>query len=245
MTSNRCFLRYAVCALGTTLLLGPAACTHRTSSEASPGGGDAAPHAHGGHHAGGMPHRFENAEEWVKRFEEPGREAWQKPDEVVKALGLPADAKVADIGSGTGYFAVRLARAVPQGRVYGVDIEPDMARYLGERARREGLSNLTPVLASAEETKLPEPVDLALIVDTYHHLGDRVAWLQRLGEKLRPGGRVAIIDLRLDSSRGPPPAHKLSPERVREELEAAGYRPVETHAFLPEQYFLVFQRQAP
>ncbi|AKJ08207.1 Methyltransferase type 11 [Archangium gephyra] len=135
-----------------------------------------------------MPHRFENAEEWAKRFEEPERDAWQKPDEVVKALSLPADAKVADIGAGTGYFAVRLARAVPQGRVYGVDIEPDMVRYMGERAKRENLGNLEAVLGEPGDAKLPEPVDVALVVDTYHHIGDRVVYLKRLGEKLRPGG---------------------------------------------------------
>jgi SAM-dependent methyltransferase len=129
--------------------------------------------------------------------------------------------------------------------VYGVDLEPDMVRYMGERAQREGLSNLTPVLASAEDAKLPEPVDLVLIVDTYHHVGERVVWLQRLAEKLRAGGRVAIIDFRVDSSMGPPPAHKLSAERVREEFEAAGYRQTQTLSFLPEQYFLVFQRQTP
>jgi cyclopropane fatty-acyl-phospholipid synthase-like methyltransferase len=189
-----------------------------------------------------MPHRFENAEEWAKRFEEPGREAWQKPDEVVAALALAPDAKVADIGSGTGYFAVRLARAVPKGRVYGVDVEPDMTRYLGERAKREGLSNLEAVLGEPADTKLPEPVDVALIVDTYHHIGERVTWLRRLGEKLNPGGRVVIIDFRKESPKGPPARHKLSPEQVREELEAAGYRLTQTHDFLPDQYFLVFQR---
>ena len=151
---------------------------------------------------------------------------------------------MADIGSGTGYFAVRLARAVPRGRVYGVDIEPDMGRYLGERARREGLSNVEPVLGGPEDSRLPEPVDLALVVDTYHHLGDRVAYLRKLGERLRPGGRVAIIDYRRDSPKGPPVEHKLTPEQVREDFRAAGYRQVGTHDFLPDQYFLVFERES-
>ena len=234
----------ALSLLSTVVMLG--ACAHRAAPESQ---GEASPHMHEEHHRAHvspvMPHRFEDAEEWAKRFDEPGRDAWQKPDEVVKALGLSADAKVADIGSGTGYFAVRLARAVPQGRVYGVDIEPDMARYLGERARREGLSNLEAVLASPDDAKLPEPVDVALIVDTYHHLGDRVAYLKRLGEKLTPGGRVAIVDFRVDSEKGPPAKHKLSPERVGEELRAAGFVPVQSHDFLPDQYFLVFQRQTP
>jgi ubiquinone/menaquinone biosynthesis C-methylase UbiE len=189
-----------------------------------------------------MPHRFENAEEWAKRFDDPERDTWQKPDEVVKALELAEDAKVADIGSGTGYFAVRLARVVPRGRVYGVDIEPDMARYLGERAKRERLDNLEAVLGGAEEPKLPEPVDVALIVDTYHHFGDRAAYLRRVGEALRPGGRVVIIDFRKESPKGPPTEHKLSPEQVRRELESVGFRLARTHDFLPDQYFLVFER---
>ncbi|WP_257451299.1 class I SAM-dependent methyltransferase [Archangium lipolyticum] len=189
-----------------------------------------------------MPHRFENAEEWAKRFDDPERDTWQKPDEVVKALALPEDAKVADIGAGTGYFAVRLARAVPRGRVYGVDIEPDMARYLGERAKRENLGNLEPVLGGAEDPRLPELVDVAIIVDTYHHFGDRAGYMRRVHESLRPGGRVVIIDYRKESPRGPPAEHKLPPEQVRGELESVGFRQVGTHDFLPDQYFLVFER---
>jgi cyclopropane fatty-acyl-phospholipid synthase-like methyltransferase len=226
----------ALCTLVAVVLLSATACTHREAAEPS-----AAEHHHGAHH-GAMPHRFEDAQEWAKRFDDPERDTWQKPDEVITALALPPDAKVADVGAGTGYFAVRLARAVPQGRVYGVDIEPDMARYLGERAKREGLSNLEAVLAEPADPKLPEPVDVVLIVDTYHHIGERVAYLKKLGEKLRPGGRVVIIDFREDSQKGPPPQHKLSPEQVREEFEAAGYRQARTHDFLPDQYFLVFQK---
>lgn len=93
--------------------------------------GAQAPHTHR--------HAFSDAERWARIFEDPARDAWQKPDEVVQALRLAPDAVVADIGAGTGYFAARLARAVPNGRVFAVDIEPDMVRYLTERARREKL----------------------------------------------------------------------------------------------------------
>lgn len=197
---------------------------------------------HGSHaHHGVMPHRFEDADAWARRFEDPSRDAWQQPEKVLEALALPPDAKVADVGSGTGYFAVRLARAVPQGHVYGVDVEPDMGRYLGERAGREGLANVTPVLATPSDARIPEPVDLVLVVDTYHHIGERVDYFQRLKDSLAPGGRLAIIDFRKGQPMGPPEAHKLAPEQVREELEAAGWRLTETHDFLPHQYFLVFQ----
>lgn len=227
----------ALRALCTVALLSITACKH---------GSEAPAHTHHGHgeHHGAMPHRFEGAEEWAKRFDDPERDAWQKPDEVVTALELQPDAKVADIGAGTGYFAMRLARAVPQGRVYGVDIEPDMVRYLGERAKREGANNLEPVLGEPADPKLPEAVDVALIVDTYHHIGDRVTYMRKLGEKLRPGGRVVVIDYREDSPKGPPREHKLTAEQVRKELEAAGYQQTGAHDFLPDQYFLVFARQA-
>src|SRR5690606_28472107 len=124
-------------------------------------------------------------------------------DEVIGALGLEADDVVADIGSGTGYFAARLAAAVPKGRVYGVDLEPDMVDYLAERARREQLPNLVAIQGSADDPRLPDPVDLILMVDTYHHIEDRERYFRRLLPALAPGGRVAIIDFRMDSPVGP------------------------------------------
>lgn len=199
------------------------------------------PHAdHGGHehHRG---HRFENAEEWVAHFEDPSRDAWQMPDEVIAALELTPKMLVADIGAGTGYFAVRLAAAVPQGQVYGVDIEPDMVRYMNERAQRQGLANLTAVLGAPNDPKLPSPVDLVLIVDTVHHIGERVAYFQRLRDQLRPGGRVVIVDFVMgDLPIGPPEEMKLAPETLEQEMTAAGFVRSAEHAFLPHQYMLVF-----
>jgi SAM-dependent methyltransferase len=221
------------CALLSGGLLA-SACAHREH-----GGEHAHPEHHGVHH-GPAQHRFEDAEAWAKRFDDPARDAWQRPDEVVAALALAPDATVADVGSGTGYFTVRLARAVPRGRVYGVDIEPDMARYLGERARREGLGNVVPVLAEAGALTLPAPVDLVLLVDTYHHIEDRVPYFQGLRSHLAPGGRLAIIDFRRGAPLGPPEAHRIPPEQVRQELEAAGWRFTGEHGFLPHQYFLLF-----
>jgi SAM-dependent methyltransferase len=189
-----------------------------------------------------MPHRFEDAEAWAKQFEDPARDAWQRPEEVITTLALPPEAKAADIGSATGYFAVRLARALPQGRVYGVDIEADMARYLTERARREGLGNLTAVLGEPADPKIPEPVDLVLVVNTYHHISERTEYFRQVLGSLTPRGRVAIIDFRKGQPMGPPEQHRLAPAQVRQELEAAGYRFVEEHGFLPNQYFLLFAR---
>ena len=190
----------------------------------------------GGHHD----QRFTGAEKWAQVFDDPERDAWQKPDEVIRTLKLPADATVADIGAGTGYFAVRLARAVPKGRVFAVDAEPDMVRYLGQRAQREGLTNLVPVQAGPDDPKLPAPVDVVLLVNTYHHIPERVEYFRHLRASLRPGARVAIVDYRPDAPTGPPPAMRIPSAMVTEELGRAGYMLVGSHSMLPYQYFLVF-----
>lgn len=186
-------------------------------------------------------HRFSDAERWAQVFDNPKRDLWQKPDEVLRALALPPDAVVADLGAGTGYFAVRLARRLPSGRVYGVDVEPDMVRHLAERARRERLDNLVAVAAAPDAPNLPEKVDLVLLVNVYHHIDERERYFDRLEDDLRPGGRVAIVDFRLDAPAGPPRATRIAGERVKEELTRAGYRLVQEHDFLPNQYFLVFE----
>ena len=191
---------------------------------------------HGGHHE----HRFQDAERWARVFDDPARDAWQKPDDVVRALALAPEALVADLGSGTGYFAVRLARAVPKGHVYGADVEPDMVRHLAERGRREGLANLTSVAATPGDPRLPRAVDLVLVVNTYHHIAERSAYFDRLRSSLRPGGRVAIIDFLPDAPAGPPRHARIPAAFVKEEMGRAGYGLMTEHTFLPHQYFLVF-----
>jgi len=186
-------------------------------------------------------HPFSGAARWAEIFDDPGRDEWQKPDEVLRALALAPDATVADIGAGTGYFAVRLARAVPQGRVYGVDAEHDMVRYLGERASRENLGNLTAVLAKPDDPGIPVAVDLVILVDTYHHIPDRERYFRALQKSLKTDGRLAIIDFTLESPIGPSVRSRIPVNRVKQELSRAGYRLLKEHKFLPNQYYLVFR----
>ena len=186
-------------------------------------------------------HRFTNADSWAKVFDDPERDRWQKPHDVIMALKLAPDAKVADIGAGTGYFAARLAHMAPNGRIYAVDLEPDMVKYLAERAKREGSVNLVAVQAKADSAALPERVDQILLVDTYHHIGDRIVYFKRLRESLKPGGEVAIIDFTAESPIGPPKRERISARKVSEEMTLAGYSQVAQHGFLPNQYFLVFR----
>ena len=185
-------------------------------------------------------HSFGDAEKWAHVFDDPRRDEWQRPHEVIQALALEPDALVGDIGAGTGYFAARLATMLPKGRVYAVDVEPDMVKYLGERAKREGLNNLVAVTASPQDARLPERVDLILLVDVYHHIEEREQYFRRLGASLKPGGRLVVIDFRPDSPEGPPRSARIAPERVKAELARAGYRLSVEHGVLPRQYFLVF-----
>lgn len=189
-------------------------------------------------------HHFRNAAKWARIFDDPARDDWQQPVAVIRALAPAADAAVADIGSGTGYFSVRLARALPRGQVYGVDTEHDMVQYLAERARREGLRNITAIAGTGDDTRLPVPVDLAMLVDVYHHIADRGQYFRRLRGALKPGGRVAIIDFRADSPEGPPPEARIAPDRVKAEMARAGYVLAAEHTFLPRQYFLIFRPAA-
>lgn len=193
-----------------------------------------APHTHR--------HSFGDAEKWARVFDDPKRDEWQKPHEVITALALKPDAAVADLGAGTGYFAARLAKMLPSGTIYAVDVEADMVRYLAERAKREGLKNVKPVAGLPDDPRLPEKVDLILLVDVYHHIERRERYFRRLTDSLKPGGRMAVIDFRLDSPEGPPKKVRVAPERVKSELRAAGLVLRQELDFLPYQYFLVFSR---
>ena len=186
-------------------------------------------------------HSFGDAEKWAQIFDDPKRDAWQKPHEVIQALALKPDAVIADIGSGTGYFSARLANMTPKGRVYGVDTEPDMVKFLADRAKREGLKNVIAVPGAPDDPRLPEKADLIILVDVFHHIDDRERYFRKLRDSLKPGGRVAIIDFRMDSPDGPPKSARIAPEQVKAELARAGYTLAQEHAFLPNQYFLVFQ----
>ena len=124
-----------------------------------------APHTH--------QHTFDDAQKWSHVFDDPKRDEWQKPHEVIQALALPPDAVVADIGAGTGYFAVRLARMLPKGKVFAADGEPQVVSHLAARARRDELANLHAVQSDFDDARLPEKVDLALFVDVVHHIAGR------------------------------------------------------------------------
>lgn len=189
-------------------------------------------------------HKFDDVKKWEKIFEDPKRDEWQKPELVLKLLSLSENAKVADIGSATGYFPVRLARMLPKGRVWGVDIEPNLVNYLNQRAQKERITNLFSVLGTYSDPLIPEPVNLIIIVDTYHHIQKRVSYLKGLKKYLSPGGSIVIIDFKKGKLPfGPPDKMKLAPKSVQSEFKQAGLKLTAKNEELPYQYFLKFQSE--
>jgi cyclopropane fatty-acyl-phospholipid synthase-like methyltransferase len=188
-----------------------------------------------------MHRRFDDPEKWAKNFDDPARDKWQMPDRVIAALALKPGQSIADVGAGTGYFSIRLAKSPAAPKVFAVDIEESMVKYIGHRAAKEGLKNIAGVVASAGSANIPEPVDLILIVDTFHHIPSRDAYFRALRASLKPGGRLAIIDWLPGGPMGPPEMFRFSPEKIAAELEKAGWKKVGQHTFLPNQSFTLYQ----
>ena len=192
--------------------------------------------------------RFDDAAHWSKIFDDPERDQWQRPDDIVAALSLAPGMSVADIGAGTGYFSRRLATAVgSNGAVFVVEVEPNLVAHLRDRAEKEKTPNVVPVLASADNPRLPPAsIDLALFVDAYHHVDGRMAYLRVLDRSLKPGARVAIIEWKAGKRPFGPKEedHKLPPDQVEREMREAGFESVATADLLPHQYILVFRKNA-
>jgi len=191
-----------------------------------------------------MHQRHHDPSAYKAALDDPARDDYSKPGQVVRALALREGEVVADIGSGTGYFTLRFARAVGEsGMVFAVDVSPDMVRHLNRRLRDEGVRNVVSVLADPDDPLLPDAsVDRFVIVNTWHHIEGRPAYLEKLKRMLRPGGQVAHIDFqKRDAPVGPPTSEKIARGDLVKEMEAAGFRLRAEHDFLPYQYFLVFE----
>ena len=180
---------------------------------------------------------------WLERR---SRVAEEHPDAVVKAMALAPDAKVADIGAGTGYFSLRIAPKVPEGRVYAVDIQPEMLAILRKRTERQGIGNVLPVRGKTDDPMLPdETIDAVLMVDAYHEFAYPFEMMRGIVRSLRPGGRVYLVEYRGEDPRIPiKPLHKMTQRQAIKELEAVGLRWRETKDLLPTQHFMVFEKPA-
>jgi arsenite methyltransferase len=179
-------------------------------------------------------------------LEGPDRDLWQKPDQVMDALGIADGTVVADLGAGGGWFTVRLARRVgPQGIVYAEDIQEQMLESIDRRVKREGLRNVRRVLGASDNPKLPlARLDAVLIVDVYHEVTSPVEFLRNVKESLTPQGRLGIVEFKRDGG-GPGGLmeERLDEASVVQFAEEAGFRLISRETFLPYQYLLVFGKK--
>jgi len=180
---------------------------------------------------------------YIAMLEDPQRDAYQKPHEVIMALGLKEGEVVADIGAGSGYFAFRLAHHVGEnGRIYAVDINPDMIVYMNRRIRDLQLRNVVTVLAVPDDPLLPDAsVDRFFICDTWHHIANQKQYLALMKKMLRPGGQIIMIEFhKQELPVGPPVEMKVAREDLVRQMETNGFKLAKAHTFLPYQYFLIF-----
>ncbi len=182
---------------------------------------------------------------WLDREE---REAEEAPTRALTILQVAAGSTVADIGAGSGYFTERLARLVgPSGRVYANDIQPGMLDLLRRRLNRERIANVTLILGEPADPKLPAAtLDLALMVDVYHELGDPQTMLANIRKALKPGGRLALIEYKGEDPSIPIlPSHKMTVAQAKLEVEHEGYTLTMVNSSLPRQHVLVFTTPQP
>ena len=190
-------------------------------------------------------HRLhQDSKAYIAHLEDPKRDAYQKPEEVIKALNIKQGEVIADIGAGSGYFTARLARPVGEkGRVYAVDINPDLIVHLNRRIRDLNLRNVVTVLCAPDDPLLADAsVDRFFICDTWHHIGGHAKYLALLKRMLKPGGQVIMVDFKKARTPvGPPMEMRIARDDLVREMETNGFQLAAEHNFLEYQYFLVFK----
>jgi precorrin-6B methylase 2 len=177
--------------------------------------------------------------EWLER---PERQQEERTDLLLAALSLRPTDVVADIGAGTGYFSFRIARAIPQGKVLAVDIQPEMITYLNEGKRRAKTPNVQPVLGTITDPKLPPTsINVALLVDAYHEFSHPREMGEALVRALRPGGRIVLVEYRAEDPNVPiKEHHKMTEAQATREMNALGLKLLKNDPRLPQQHILVY-----
>ena len=190
-------------------------------------------------------HRLhQDAKAYIAMLDDPVRDAYQKPHEVITALKLKEGEVIADIGAGSGYFTFRLARHVgDSGRVYAVDVSPEMIVHLNRHIRDLKLTNVVTILSAPDDPLLADAsVDRFFICDTWHHIENHDRYLALLKKMLKPGGQVVMIDFKkAETPMGPPMEIRIDRADLVKEMETNGFGLTAEHSFLPHQYFLVFK----
>ena len=180
---------------------------------------------------------------YISALEDPKRDAYQKPHEVLMALNIKPGEVIADIGAGSGYFTFRLSHHVgDKGKIYAVDVSPDMVRHVNRRIRETNATNVVTILADNDDPLLADrSVNRFFICDVWHHVENQSKYLSLMKKMLKPGGEIVMIDFhKKELPFGPPMQMKIAREDLIKQMEANGFKLSKEHTFLPHQYFLVF-----
>ena len=182
------------------------------------------------------------AAQWLNR---PSRIQEEMPDQVVANMGLSADDVVADIGAGSGYFSFRIAAKVPEGKVYSVDIQPEMLKLVEEQKALNRIFNVEGVLGEIDDPNLSaESIDAAIMVDAYHEFSHPFEMINGIYKALRPEGRIFLLEYRGEDSSVPiRPLHKMTEDQVVKEMSVFGLEWTETLDFLPWQHMMIFTKR--
>ena len=181
--------------------------------------------------------------DWLDRAE---RDSEEEPDHAIDVLKITKASTVADIGAGSGYMTVKLAKKVgPDGKVFANDIQPGMLELLTRRLQKSKITNVSTVLGTQDDPRLPlDAIDLVLMVDVYHELSQPQVMLRHIKASLKPTGRLVLLEYRKEDPNIPiRPEHKMSVAEAKLEVEAEGFKLTRTNEDLPRQHILIFNKQ--
>jgi SAM-dependent methyltransferase len=188
---------------------------------------------------------FEKVEDWIAFLDKKDRDSWQKPDDLIAALGLNGKETVADLGAGSGYFTFRLSKVLSEGKVIAIEVEPEMVRHIHHKVMTDGFKNIEVVLASGDDPMVPQSADLVFVCDVLHHVaGSKAAWLSKLFGEMKAGTRLVLAEFKEgDLPEGPPAGMKIPRAEILSLLAGAGFVLVsEKDDLLPYQNFYVFKK---
>ena len=185
---------------------------------------------------------FEDTQKYIDFLERSDRAIWQKPDAIIQELHLSGTEKIADVGAGSGYFTFRFAQALPKGKVYAIDIEPEMLRHIHHKAMTEGVNNVEVIKSTPDDPKVPADVDLVFVCDVIHHVKNQKMWLQQLSRQMKRGAHVVVIEFKEgDLPEGPPASVKIPKKKLIALITENNFKlETEKSDFLPYQEFLIF-----
>ena len=188
---------------------------------------------------------FKNAEKYIVFLEREDRMNWQRPDAIIEELDLKGDEIIADVGAGSGYFSFRFASKLPKGKVYAIDIEPEMIRYIHHKAIINDIKNIEAILAKPDDPKVPGDSDIVFICDVLHHIENKSLWLKMIHNQMQKGARLILIEFKEgDLPEGPPEKIKISQNEIIKIVINGGFTRISAdNKLLPYQTFLVFKKQ--